>query len=155
MTYLRFTPEEFRAIRRACDSVDLSGDFFAVFKYFLVESLSARLPMLAIRIARFGRPQLRLLYGFLRRQKTTEGRNRGRTGREKDECGLTFEELQVIRRASGPFLLHDGSLDSFQDYLVHILGETRPALAAKLARLRPGQIARLYHQANQRIRWNA
>jgi hypothetical protein len=155
MSYLRFTPEEFRAIRRTCDSVELSDDFFAVFRYFLVESLSDMLPILAIRIARLRTSQLLLLYGFLRRQKTSEVRNRGLTRRGADEWGLTFEELQVIRRASGPFFLHDGSLGSFQDYLVYNLSKTRPGLAAKLSRLRPRQMARLYQQANKRSRWNA
>jgi hypothetical protein len=139
MSYLRFTPEEFRAIRRACDSVELSDDFFVFFKYFLVESLSGMLPFLAIRIARFRRPQLDLLYGFIRRQKASEVKSRGQTRSGEVECGLTSEELQDIRRASGPFFLHDGSLSSFQDYLVYNLGKTRPGLAAKLARLLPRQ----------------
>ena len=147
MRYLRFTPEEFRAIRQACDAVDLSGDFFAVFKYFLVESLSDTLPDLAIRIARFRRSELELVYRFLRRHQTSPGR-------AEDECGLTSEELQAIRRASGPFFLHDGSLGSFQDYLVYNLSKTRPGLATRLSRLRPRQIARLYQQVQSRSRWN-
>jgi hypothetical protein len=155
MSYLRFTPEEFRSIRRTCDLVELSDDFFAVFKHFLVESLSATLPILAIRIAGFRRPQLRLLYEFLRHQKTLEVRSREGNRRGADECGLMFEELQAIRRASGPFFLHDGSLGSFRDFLVYHFGKTRPGLAAKLARLGPRQIARLYHQANKRSGWTA
>jgi hypothetical protein len=155
LSYLRFTPDEFRAIRHVCDSVELSDDFFAVFKYYLVELLSDTLPDLAKRVSRFRRPQLGLLYGFLRSQKTSQIRSRGRTWREEDACGLTLEELQAVRRASSPFFLHDGSLGSFQDYLVYNLGGTRPGLAAKLARLRPRQIAKLYHQANKRGRWNA
>jgi hypothetical protein len=149
MSYLRFTPEEFRAIRRTCDLVELSDDFFVFFRYFLMESLSGMMPLLAIRIARFRRAQLELLYRFVRRQKTSEIRSRGQTGREEGDCDLTSEELQVIRSASGPFFLHDGSLGSFLGYLLCRLGKTRPGLAAKLARLRPRQIARLYRQANQ------
>jgi hypothetical protein len=110
MSYLRFTPDEFRAIKQAYDSVELSDDFFVFFKYFLVESLSGMLPFLAMRISRFRRPQLELLYGFIRRQKASEVKSRGQTRREECECGLTSEELQAIRRASGPFFLHDGSL---------------------------------------------
>ena len=155
MSYLRFTPEEFRAIRQTCHSVNLSDDFFVFFKYFLVESLSAMLPTLATRIARFSRPQLQLLYEFLRHQKASEVRSRWQTRRGEDECGLTSEELQTVRRASGPFFLHDGSLGSFRDYLVYHFGGTQPGLAAKVARLRPRQIARLYHQANKRSRWEA
>jgi hypothetical protein len=155
LSYLRFTPEEFRAIRQACDSVELSGDFFAVFKYFLVESLSDTHPDLATRILRFYRPQLVLLYAFLRRQRTSAAKNRGPTRREEHEYGLTTEELQAVRHASGPFFLYDGYLGSFQDFLLYNLGETRPSLAAKLARLDPRQVAGLYHQMKQRSRRNA
>jgi hypothetical protein len=154
LSYLRFTPEEFRAIRQACDSVHLSDDFFAVFKYYLVELMSDTLPDLAQRISRFRRPQLELLYGFLRRQKTSKAKRRRQAGSGEDACRLTSEELQAVMRASGPFFLHDGSLGSFQDYLVHILSEARPSLAARLARFRPRHIARLYHQANDRSQWN-
>jgi hypothetical protein len=91
VSYLRFTPEEFRAIQRTCDSVELSDDFFAVFKDFLVESLSELLPILAIRIARFRRPQLRLLYRFLRRQETSEVGKRRRTRRGEGKCALTSD----------------------------------------------------------------
>ena len=106
MSYLRFTPEEFRAIRRACDPVHLSGDFLAVFKYFLVEALDDTLPDLATRIRRFRRPQLVLLYGFLRQQRTAAAKSQEQTRTEDGECGLTAEELQAVRYASDPFFLH-------------------------------------------------
>jgi hypothetical protein len=155
LSYLRFTAEESRAIRQACDSVDLGGDFFAVFKYFLIESLSATQPELANRIARFRRSQLVLLYTFLRRQRTLAAKSRGKTRREEEEYGLTSRELQAVRHASGPFFLHDGDLGSFQDFLMYNLRATRPGLATKLAQLRPRQLARLYQQAKRRSRWNA
>jgi hypothetical protein len=155
VNYLRFTREEFQAIRRACDLVELSDDFFAVFKAYLVELLSDTQPILAIRIARFRRPQLELLYGFLRRQKASEVGSREKIRGEKHAYGLTFEELQAVRRASGPFFLYGGSLHSFQEYLVYNLVKTRPCLAAKLAQLQPRQITRLYQQAKKRSRWNA
>jgi hypothetical protein len=152
VSYLRFTREEFQAIRRACDLVDLSDDFFAIFKPYLVELLSDTLPILAIRIARFRRRQLELLYGCLRRQKASEVKNQGQTLKREPDFGLTCEELQAIQRASGPFFLFGGSLPSYQEYLVDNFITTRPGLAAKLARLRPRQITRLYQRANKRIR---
>lgn len=155
MTHLRFTREEFQAIRRACDLVDLSDDFFAVFKAYLVELLSDTLPILAIRIARLRRRQLGLLYEYLRGQKSSEVGNQVQTLKGAHDCGLTFEELQTVRRASGAFFLFDGSLHSFQQYLVYNLLKARPRLAAKLARLRPRQITRLYQQTKKRSRWNA
>ena len=155
VSYLRFTREEFQALRRACDLVDLTDDFFAVFKAYLVELLSDTLPILAIRIARFRRRQLELLYGCLRRQKASEVKNQGQTLKREPDFGLTCEELQAIRRASGPFFLFDGSVHSYQKYLVYNFVNTRPGLAAKLARLHPRQIRRLYQQAKKRSRWNA
>jgi hypothetical protein len=155
LSYLRFTPEEFRAIRQACDPVHLNADFLAVFKYFLVEALDDTLPDLATRIRRFRRSQLVLLYGFLRQQRTAAAKSQAQTRREESECGLTAEELQAVRYASDPFFLHDGYPGSFRDFLLYNLREARPRLAAKLARLHPRQIARLYQQAKRRSRWNA
>jgi hypothetical protein len=154
VSYLRFTREEFQAIRRACDLVDLSDDFFTVFKAYLVELLSDTLPILAIRIARFRIRQLELLYRCLRRQKASQTKNQGHIVKSGPDSGLTCEELQAIRRASGPFFLFDGSLHSYQEYLVYSFVEARPGLAAKLARLHPRQITRLYRQAKKRSRWN-
>jgi hypothetical protein len=155
LSYLRLTPEEFRAIWQKCDSVKLSGDFFAVFRYFLIESLSDTLPDLAIRIRRFRRFELILLYRFLRSQRMLAAKSRERTPRAKDEYGLTAEQLQAVRRASGPFFLYDGCPGSFQDFLAYNLRETRPGLAAKLARLGSRQVARLYQLLKQRSQWNA
>jgi hypothetical protein len=155
LSYLRFTPQEFRAIRQACDPVHLNADFLTDFKDFLVEALDDRLPDLASRIRRFRRPQLVLLYGFLRQQRTAAAKSQAQTRREDGKCGLTAEELQAVRYATDQFFLYDGDLGSFRDFLLYSLRETRPRLAAKLAQLRPRQIARLYQQAKRSSRWNA
>jgi hypothetical protein len=152
VSYVRLTPEEFQAIRQTCDPVDLSSDFLAVFKYFLVEALSDKWPELAARILRWRKAQIVLLYGFLKRQRMRP-KSRGRRSCERGDYGLTSEELQTVRRASGPFFLQDGYLGSFQDFLMYNLRESRPGLAAKLADLRPRQIARLYQQTKKRSAW--
>jgi hypothetical protein len=81
----------------------------------------------------------------------------GGEGPRRDESmgGLTFTEWQAVRQASGPFLLHDGSLPSFQDYLFFTLREITPDLADKLARLSRPQIARLYHEVRKWSRGRA
>jgi hypothetical protein len=156
VSYLRFTPEEFRAIQQVCHSVNLSDDFFIFFKYFLFESLAGASPGLALRLAHLPARKRRILYQYLREQRASPVKNNEPlTKKDETGCDLTFEELQAVRRASGPFFLHDGSLASFQDYLVYNLGETQPGLATKLARLHPRQIVRLYQQANKRSRWEA
>jgi hypothetical protein len=70
--YLRFTPQEFRAIWSVCRPLRLSSDFFPVFKYFLVESLAETEPRLAGKVSHFNRKQTRLLFEYLReRQRST------------------------------------------------------------------------------------
>jgi hypothetical protein len=153
VSYLRFTPEEFKAIEQACRSMNLSDDFFHVFKYFLVETLEHTLPGLTQRLAQLPTRKLRILYEYLRDQKHSSVKNHGGgTKQNGQKAALTFVELQAVRRASGSFFLHDGSHWSFQDYLVHDFGKTAPALAAKLARFSHQQIARLYQQAKKRNR---
>jgi hypothetical protein len=153
VSYLRFTPEEFKAIEQACHSMNLSDDFFHVFKYFLIESLEGTLPSLTQRLAQLPSRKLRILYEFLRDQRTSPVKNHGGgTNRDRKKGALSFEELQAVRQASGSFFLYDGSQWSFQDYLVHDFGKTAPALAAKLARFSHQQIARLYHQEKKRNR---
>src|SRR5437016_5988945 len=70
MSYLRFTPAEYEAIDRVCQPVNLSEDFFEVFKFFLVEALVPTMPNLAGRIAQFRQPRLRLLFDHLRGDRT-------------------------------------------------------------------------------------
>jgi hypothetical protein len=154
MSYLRFTPDEYRAIRRACRSLDLSDDFFAVFKYFLVESLADTLPGLSQRLAQVPARKLRILYEYLKEHKTCRARSYGRFRGKKDEAwgGLTIRESQAVRQASDLFFLHEGSLPSFQDYLVFAFRETTPGLASKLARFSRHRIARLYQDVKKRSR---
>jgi hypothetical protein len=154
VTYLRFTPQEFQAIQHVCHSVKLSDESFAVFRYFLVETLDRALPGLINRLARLPARKLRILFESLRDHKRCVVKNHG-GGTKKDgrKHALTVEEMQAVRQASGLFFLFDGSQYSFQDYLVYAFIKTMPALAAKLARFSHQQIARLYHQAKERHRW--
>jgi hypothetical protein len=67
--HLRFTPAEYQTICRALEGIALSDDFFAVFKYFLVEALLDSAPRLAGRLALMSRSKTRLLFNHLRRRK--------------------------------------------------------------------------------------
>jgi hypothetical protein len=153
MSYLRFTPKEFRAIRRACRSLDLNDDFFVVFKYFLVESLTGPSASLTQKLAHLPRHKLRILCDYLREQKPSSVEKHGWLRKGGTQCALTFEELQTVRQVSGVFFLHDGSLHSFQDYLVYAFRKSAPGLAARLDHLSQQQIESLFYQVKQPRRW--
>jgi hypothetical protein len=154
MSYLRFTPEDFRAIQKVCRSIKLSDDLFAVFKYFLVESLTNSRPGLSQRLGKLPARKIRILYDYLREQKPSPVKKpMGFTKKAGQGCALTFGELQAVRKASGVFFLHDGALYSFQDYLVYAFQKTAPGLAAKLGHLNQQQIARLFREVKKPSRW--
>jgi hypothetical protein len=157
MGYLRFRPEEFQAIWRACAPIDLSDDFFAVFKYFLIESLSRQAAALAQRVAQLSRRELRILYEHLRERKKAGRPRRGRPGDggPPGRGELSAEEVEAVARVCRPFVFHQRFLGSFRAFLVRILGKTEPELARKLTRLSERQIERLYEQVKRRRRDNA
>ena len=68
-TYLRFTPAEYRALVPACRSLDLSDSSYLRFRVSLVQSLLAQNPGLAIRVARFSKSQLDILYEGLKERR--------------------------------------------------------------------------------------
>src|SRR5438552_1533807 len=98
--YLRFTPDEFRAISEVCRSIKLTDDFFPLLQYFLVESLTGTFPSLAERIAHFRGPKLTLLYGYLSKQR--KNRKSAAT-----PAAWTFEELQAVYQASLSYQPHN------------------------------------------------
>lgn len=71
MSYLRLTPNEFQAIWQVCHGISLSDEFFPVFKYFLVESLVEIAPDVSRRVAQLRRPQVELLFHFVRERRQT------------------------------------------------------------------------------------
>src|SRR5947209_3065382 len=62
LVHLRFTPQEYRAIRALCREIHLRDDLFPIFRYFLAEALHERWPTLAGRVALLGEAELRLLF---------------------------------------------------------------------------------------------
>jgi hypothetical protein len=149
VSYLRFTPEEFWAVRQACRPLDLGEGSFPAFQSLLVKSLAGAWPDLARRLADLPARGLRILFEYLRDRRPSPA---GGEGPPRDEWagGLTFKEWQAVRQASSPFFLRHGSLPLFQAFLVCTMRETTPGLADKLARLSRPQIDRLYHEVRKR-----
>ncbi|HKB40493.1 MAG TPA: hypothetical protein VKD72_28975 [Gemmataceae bacterium] len=68
-TYLRFTPEEFRAIERACRVLPLRDDSFPAFRRSLAAAVAPHSVELATRVARFHSYQAGILFEYLREQR--------------------------------------------------------------------------------------
>jgi hypothetical protein len=148
LSYLRFTPDDYRLLARACRHVQLGGCSRAAFNRLLVESLSSSSPGLAQRIACLRRTELSLLYDHFRERlrPTAEGDRQG-SDVDGGEQGFTPGELRVIAEAclSAPF--HVRFVRPFKRVLVELFQEAWPALAQKLARLSGSQFERLYEHA--------
>jgi hypothetical protein len=146
LAYLRFTPEEHRALCQACRDLDLRGGFPAL-RERLVQALREPWPDLAARVAGFRKAHLRLLLDHLKAQQRGPG-----PAAEGAEGGLSFEELQEVAAAAHRFLLYDGRACAFQGFLVHHFKGTSPALARKLDRLSERQVKELYDRVQRPTR---
>jgi hypothetical protein len=152
MSYLRFSPAEYRAIAAACRSVMLSDDFFPAFPAFLATALTDTQPDLARRIARFRRYQLGMLFEDLKGRRPGPGVEPG-PGREAAAGAgydLTGDELEAVAQAGGSFLLLERFRAAYRNFLVRRLGRTAPDLSRKLAGFSDRQIGWLCHQVQGR-----
>jgi hypothetical protein len=146
LAYLRFTPEEHRALCQGCRDLDLRGTFPAL-RERLVQALRAVWPDLAARVAGFRKAHLRLLLDHLKARQ----RGAGQAAGEK-EHGLSLEELQEVAAAAQRFLLYDGRKCAFQGFLVHHFKGRSPELARKLDRLSDRQMQELYDRVRRPTR---
>jgi hypothetical protein len=151
LTYLRFTHEENSALCLACGDRDLPDDFFPVFRYFLAETLYARWPALAARVARLRQPHLRLLYDHLKVRNRPAAQARAGRGRH----GLSFEDFRTVARAALYFALGGGRRAAFRGFLLHFFRQEEPALADRLARLTGPEVTALYRRARRPAWWRA
>jgi hypothetical protein len=137
LTYLRFTPNEFQAISRACRSIPLRDDFFAAFQSSLVAVLTAAKPDLARRIASLRLYQVGILFQYLK-------------GQDETSPAFTAAECQAVARVCGSVVLPPRFVGSFRDALVGHLTSIWPGLADKLARLSEQEVGQLFEQVRQR-----
>ncbi len=152
VTYVRFTPQEFRAISRVCASLNFSDDAFPAFKAFLTDSLGPGFPALASRISRLDDCQIGLIYEHLKGQRAPAaqpGRDR-RAAAGGQGPHLAGEDRKALARAAAFLRLHDECLPSFKACLVRLVGESSPALASRLARLTDHEVEALCRQVEGR-----
>jgi hypothetical protein len=147
--YLRFTPEEYQLIWRACRPVSLADDLFPIFQRFLVQSLLEKSPELAKKISQLRKYQIGIIYEYLK-----EGRKAGAVPdtppADGESYGLTLEDFQAVVQACGECVFGPRLLSAFRAFLVRRFKRTGPNLAAKVDRLSDGQLEGLYDLVQSR-----
>jgi hypothetical protein len=151
MSYLRFTPDEYKAIERVCHSHRFTEGSFAGFKRFLVTALAPRLPPLAQRVSGFARYQTGILYEHLKKQRKAQGwpDRAAAAVTTEPKYVLSVEHFKVVVRACQSFVFHKRFLSSFRAFLVRRLKDTAPGLCDQLAALSEKQVEVLYELVDQ------
>jgi hypothetical protein len=141
VAYLRFTPDEYRAIAALCKPLDLGNAPPTFVKRLLISSLAEPLPRLAERIARLSPDQLRLLMTHLHQPKAAARPH-----------GLSDAEVELVVEAGALLMGQARFAHQLKRTLVRRLAEWQPTLAAKVERLSLQQFGLLCQQANDRAR---
>jgi hypothetical protein len=148
MSYLRFSPEEYRAICRLAKDIPLSGADLPALKHFLVAYLPLDQLRLAKRIGHLDNRQMRVLYEHLKDQRQAGAVQSGRHA-------FTAEELKMVGEACDSLLYPVRFLRFFRNTLVEHLHGIDPSLARKLGRLSERQFERLYEHLKGRRKGSA
>jgi hypothetical protein len=143
MTHLRFSPADYRSLCRLCQARPPTGDDFAAFRRFLLDSLAETRPSLAERIAELDGHRLGILYDHFSKRAPADAA-RGQRHR------FSGEELQVLAEACEPFHGPVRFVRYLRVALVEHLRDLFPDLARKVARLSDRQFERLYKQVTGR-----
>ena len=138
MSYLRFSPAEYRVVSELSGTLNINRCRPAALKRFLAEALADALPELAGPIASFRRQEAHILHEHLRRQ---------RQSRERHD--LTTGELALLAEAFGPQLRQVRFLRPLKSALVDQFRAAFPDLAAKLDRLSPVRFESLCEQIKE------
>ena len=137
MSYLRFSPEEYRVLCRLTEQLPVGATGLTAFRHFLVAYTPLDQLELAKRIARLDNLQMRLLHEHLPGPNPDDSTPDGWDG-------LTEEELEAVADAWDSFPYPHRFLGHFREPLVYLFRDTFPGLAQKLARMSERQFTRLY-----------
>ncbi len=137
MSYLRFTPEEYREVAHLCRTHRLAEGHLPGFTRRLVELLQASCPPLAARVARLRRAQLTLLFRHFSDGPAPSGARPELSPEEKRALAAACEATPFPVRFVRPF----------RGLLVEMLEGPLPDLARKLAQMSGHQFERLYNAA--------
>jgi hypothetical protein len=143
MSYLRFSPDEYRALCRVSQQIPLGGMDHSALQHFLVANLPLEQLDLAKRVARLDDRPMRLL------RKHLLGRRQAEAPAGK-RYAFTEEEVTVLTQAID-FPGHPlRFLWLVRKSIVERLSDHSPSLAWKLARLSERQFERLYEHVRGR-----
>jgi hypothetical protein len=131
LSYLRFTPSEFRALTDLYGALELRSASLTAFACLLSFELTESRPLLARRINGFSAAKLRLL----RERMTGE-----------PAIGFTAAELRTLVDALPPFPLTGRFARPLRRHLVACLTATRPKVARRISRLTDAGFERLCDQ---------
>jgi hypothetical protein len=146
VSYLRFSPAEYRAIARLCGPLDLRQPRLAAFQRFLADSLADTFPSLAARLAGFRRHQVKILYDHLRKSADPAA---------DVPPHFSAEELQTLAAACRPLWGHARFAGLFHRTLVRSLQDSSPGLARKLDLLTRSQFQALCERVQGQHRGSA
>jgi hypothetical protein len=144
LSFLRFTPTEYRLLCSACVRFDLAVDGLSNFRRLLVLALGEESPNLARRIEKLRLREVELLYYHFRPRPEAAVRH-----------DLTDEELSLFAEVCTSASLPVRFVRPFQKTLVESLTGWQPELATKVDRLSGYAFERLYNQAVGRECWGA
>jgi hypothetical protein len=134
-TFLRLTPDEYRAIADAYPHLPPRGGYGAL-RSALADALRGRHPGLAARVARLSTRQVGLLRDHLEGRRPTVLTAAGEE--------LTWREWQEVAHAGACYCLLEGGPHGFREFLLRHVGGSSPPLAGKLSRLEDYEVTRLY-----------
>jgi hypothetical protein len=141
LSYLRFTPADYRAVARACREHGLAPLDLPTFRDLLAAALAADAPALAARVGGLDAGKTLLLQQHLRGKEPGAARP-----------ALTAAEWRTLGELCGAAPGATRFVGVFHRLLVRQLRKTAPGLARKLERLSPAQVERLYEQVRQQRR---
>ena len=143
MSYLRFSPDEYRALCRLAEQIPRGGMGLSALQHFLVANLPLAQLDLANRVARLDDLQMQLLHEHLQGQSLEDA-----LAGEWD--GFTEAELEAVADAWESFPYPRRFLRYFRRPLVHLLSDGSPDLARKLATLSERQFWLLFEYVRGR-----
>jgi len=149
LSYLRFTPDEYRTIAGLCRRLRLGRQHRPGFKRLLVQALASVAPELGKRLARLRRSELGLLYNQFQERIGPGPGASANTGPRHD---FTPAELQTVLDACVTPPSPVRFVRPFKHVLVELFAESAPELAQKLAHMSGHQFERLYEQACEQQR---
>jgi hypothetical protein len=138
VAYLRFCPEEYRALSALCRHLNLNDDGYNDFLPCLVGGLADTLPQLATRVARLAEDELLLLFEHFRALRVRSAPER-----------LSDEEFEAIADVVRLCPSNHRFLRFVRRSLARHFRDTTPGLADKLAAMSDRQFERLYARARQ------